>query len=703
MVLVYLGLMTCDKALLLLALFSGWACTPRQRENVGVAVPERVDTPTRPDSLRVVADSPKDPASASVDDSTTGLPPVASIRGPLEIKVVYPTPEDVVDAQDSSFMHGSLGDGDASLTVNGIPVKVWPNGAWLAWLPLPSDSLMQFTLEARTATDSARLVYFVRRAPRFIPPPTGVWIDSTSLAPQGRVWWPAREYLPVSVRAAEGATVRIRFSDGKVVTLAADRRPEEVPWGTRAFDRDTQHHRRPVRADRYAGVIRGRRFGEDPGPVIGDSLIPVEMVACSQSSLRRTIVCRERSRPLPAAKVLSAQIEAIAGSDTARVPWPLHLALLDTVPTIVELDDDTAGRGDTDGITVGRATPGATYNWFFPTGTRAEVSGRVGDNLRLRLSSTSEAWVPAADAHLLAEGTPAARATVGSTMVTPAPDRLVIRIPLSHRLPFHVRETERSIVLRLYGAAGDVNWMQYGATDALLRRISWAQETADEVTLTFELSQLVWGYRTRWDQNDLVLEVRRPPVIDREHPLQNLLVVVDPGHPPFGATGPTGLREADANLAVALELRTLLEEAGARPLMVRTSDSAVELWPRVRLADSVGADLLISIHNNALPDGVNPFLNNGTSVYYNHPRSVPLALAVQRALVRRLGVRDLGIGRGDLALVRPTWMPAILSEGLFMMVPEQEAALRSRIGQQLCARGVFEGIRRFLEERAETQ
>jgi N-acetylmuramoyl-L-alanine amidase len=73
---------------------------------------------------------------------------------------------------------------------------------------------------------------------------------------------------------------------------------------------------------------------------------------------------------------------------------------------------------------------------------------------------------------------------------------------------------------------------------------------------------------------------------------------------------------------------------------------------------------------------------------------------VQAALVRRLGVRDLGIGRGDLAMVRTTWMPSVLTEGLFMIVPEQEAALRSPRGQRLYAEAVVEGIRRFLRERA---
>jgi N-acetylmuramoyl-L-alanine amidase len=47
-------------------------------------------------------------------------------------------------------------------------------------------------------------------------------------------------------------------------------------------------------------------------------------------------------------------------------------------------------------------------------------------------------------------------------------------------------------------------------------------------------------------------------------------------------------------------------------------------------------------------------------------------------------------------MVRPTWLPAILTEGFFMIVPEQEAALRSAEGQRRYARGVVEGIRRYL-------
>jgi N-acetylmuramoyl-L-alanine amidase len=124
---------------------------------------------------------------------------------------------------------------------------------------------------------------------------------------------------------------------------------------------------------------------------------------------------------------------------------------------------------------------------------------------------------------------------------------------------------------------------------------------------------------------------------------------------------------------------------------------ALDLGARVPIADSLGAELFVSIHQNALPDGLNPLLNHGTSVFYNQPRSLPLARAIQRRLVQRLGVRDLGVARGDLAVTRGTWMPAVLTEGLHIIMPEHEAALRSEKGRELYARGVMEGIRDYLK------
>jgi N-acetylmuramoyl-L-alanine amidase len=667
-----------------------------------------------------VSPSPAARAPAESLAPSPELPAVAPVRGPLALRVVYPPPDAVLQVRDSSFLFGTAGSGDATVTIDGQPARVWPNGAWLAYVALPMDSLMRLRIEARRGADLAVLEYPVRRRLADAGRHTvgAAWLDSLSLAPTGRIWLARGEYLTLGVRAAEGAAVHLRLPDGTILPLSPQPQPLEVPATVRAFDRDTTRLRTPVVRDRFVGFVRGRALGPDPGVML--PVLTSAMPSISEAAAVPTAPAVPRApavSPGPTARGASPSsalvraalapadslwpvVEAIVGTDTARARWPLQVAVLDTLPVAVELDDDSTGTGITDSMTVGRAVPGGTYAWFFPTGTRAAVTGRRNDDVRLRLAQSAEAWVPAIDARPLSPGGPAPQAIVGSVSVTRSPDRATVRIPLSQRAPFRIEETERSLVVTFYGATGDVDWMRYGPADSLIRRMSWRQAAADEVALAFELERPVWGYRARWDRTDLLLDIRRPPVIDAGDPLRGRLIAVDPGHPPGGAMGPTGLREADANLGVALELRRLLLAAGARVVMTRATDSVVELWPRVQFAEQAGAEVLVSIHNNALPDGINPFVNNGTSVYYNQPRSVPLARAIQAALLHRLGLRDLGFGRGDLALVRGTWMPSVLTEGLFMTLPDQEAALRSTEGQRLYAQSVADGLRAYLEDRA---
>ncbi len=601
---------------------------------------------------------------AAVPVAASGLPGMDSVSGPLDLVVRYPGEGATIAARDSTFLFGSTGTGRATLTVNGTPVKVWPNGAWLAWVPLPADTIMPFVVVAEADGNTTSVTRTVRRPRRFVPPPGAVWVDTTSLSPRGQVWWPAGEWLPLALRAASGSSLSLWAGDTLLAQLVPDPRLTDVDEGIRAFDRDTANLRRSPVSDRYQGRLRPREH------LAGDS---------------------------------SWVLQAVNGTDTVRMAWPMELRIADTTLGMVELNDDPSGSGTTDAITVARAVRGGTYTWFWPAGTHAWADARLGGDLRLALAPGIHAWVPAAEATVL-HGVPAPHPVVGSLTLSSDSASVTLRIPLSDRIPFQVIESGQRLDLVLYGAVSDANWVRYGPSDdSLVTAIAWSQDDPRGVVLSVSLSLPVWGYRVRYDHGDMLLEIHRPPIIDAGHPLRNLLVVVDPGHPPVGATGPTGLFEPVPNLGIGLKLRDLLVEAGARVVMTRSSDSAVDLYPRTRLADSIGADLLISIHNNALPDGVNPFTNNGTSVFYNHPRSIPLARAVDAELVKALRVRDLGYARGDLALVRPTWMPAILTEGLFIMLPEQEAALRSEQGQALYAKGVFRGVELFLKQRRESR
>ena len=129
--------------------------------------------------------------------------------------------------------------------------------------------------------------------------------------------------------------------------------------------------------------------------------------------------------------------------------------------------------------------------------------------------------------------------------------------------------------------------------------------------------------------------------------------------------------------------------------MTRTTMDPVALGDRPTIARRANAHLLVSIHLNALPDGVNPFRVQGTGTYFFRSQSEPLARAVQRGMVAQMRLPDLGVYYDNLALTRPTWMPSILCEGAFLMMPDQEAGMRTPQFQEAYARGIADGIEEY--------
>ena len=106
------------------------------------------------------------------------------------------------------------------------------------------------------------------------------------------------------------------------------------------------------------------------------------------------------------------------------------------------------------------------------------------------------------------------------------------------------------------------------------------------------------------DYGDALLHPGRDrPAARTERPL---VVVLDPGH---GGADPgaerDGLREADLMLAFARELRDALRRAGGfAVVLTRDADIFMSLDARIRAARDAGADVFLSLHADALPDGI---------------------------------------------------------------------------------------------------
>src|SRR5438067_1878159 len=71
----------------------------------------------------------------------------------------------MLTVRDSNFIFGNVGTGDAALRINGVAVPVYPNGAFMGWLPVPPDSAPRYEILARNPTESARVILPVRIPP----------------------------------------------------------------------------------------------------------------------------------------------------------------------------------------------------------------------------------------------------------------------------------------------------------------------------------------------------------------------------------------------------------------------------------------------------------------------------------------------------------------------------------------------------------
>lgn len=519
--------------------------------------------PTQPARVDTVVRTPP-PAAAPVPTATLAppaqqipdLPAIKPVAGaPMQVNVIYPPREAMITSRDSNFILGSVGSGDVSLRINGEGVEVKPNGAYLAWLPIPPGSSPSYRLVAKRGSDSVVLDHGVKTFRSPTPP-------------------------------------------------VRDRPPGPPP--------------------RTSGIVMlGNRAAADSG---------------------RTI-----------------SVRPIAGG---------------------------------------------TYKWFAIPGTTVERTGAEGGYTRIRLDAALEAYVANNDVVELPDVDhpgPLPSRVIPNLTVVPDSAWTDVVFPVRAAPPYLVEQEADKLILTLYSTRASTDIIGYRSGDAVVRAITWEPVTNDRVRYVIHLRQAPFGYVVTHDGRALTLRIRKTPAINTARPLDGLLIAVDAGHPPAGSNGPTGLYEGVATLGISIALKDELERRGARVLMTRTTPDPVDLGARPLMARAAGAHAFVSIHLNALPDGINPLTSNGTGTYFFHPQSEPLARAVQAGMVRYMRLRDLGVYYDNLAVVRETWMPAILCEGAFVIVPEQEAAMRDPEGQRAYARGVAAGLEAYFRALGEAR
>lgn len=674
--------------------------------------------------------------AGSAGHSPSGAAKAADPGGAANIFVAYPPDNGKVPAS-ASYIVGAVAPG-AGITVNGQEARVGRSGFFAHVVTLqPGANRLNLQLLDRPSsqqtagrpTGPIKTITVNRELP---PPPVSstelkVLPDSISPAVERGVL--PGELVEFSVRATPGARVSMQIG-GHVVPF----------YPSVALKQQIQQRKNAARKSATAkGRAHGsattssasKTAGKSANPYTTIGMSPVDNSANAGVNIGLDAAYGQVYQRLPAARsdryvgfIKIGALEQfeqtnpifIAEKDgrSVSITSPYKLTILRQPFLVQTLHDNTIVRV---GPGAGRITPLAR-------GVRLLSDGWHGDELRIAYSSTKHVYISKND--MTPAGMGWAPANNGSSGALPASNVRTINtkkdaygdallLPLSQRLPYQVEQSlhPNKLVLKIFGATQDTDWVSPADTDAdeISKRssleqvdgISFRQVQDGVFEVTAQLKgDRQWGYKVDYEGTTLRLRIKNAPRLASDGSLTGLKICVDPGHggTESGSIGCNGMKEKQLNLEMALKFKSALERAGAQVIMTRTTDAeTVSLDERVSIANRADADLLISVHNNALPDGRDPWKEHGTSSYWYHPQSTELARGLKDSVISAVGFPDIGCRFQNLALCRPTAMPAVLVEVGFMIHPDEFAQMLDPAVQDRVAEGLLKGVHRYLSKK----
>ena len=199
------------------------------------------------------------------------------------------------------------------------------------------------------------------------------------------------------------------------------------------------------------------------------------------------------------------------------------------------------------------------------------------------------------------------------------------------------------------------------------------------------------GCTVAWDPATATVSISSLP--EDAAPNGSPLVVLDPGHGgDHNGAEYGGVKEKDLNLAIASKTASLLEAEGVTVRMTRSIDQDVDLYARSGLANTLGADLFVSVHCNASVEH-DDALGVYTCAYSQGTEGWQLAQILRETMLDATGAADFGMEeRPNLAVLRTAQVPAALVECGFMSTPSELALLTQPEYQDKLARGIADGI-----------
>ena len=584
---------------------------------------------------------------------------LSNLFSQVKIDVVYPKEGGQVTASESSFIFGNVSPADAEFEINNKRVKLYSNGAFLAFLPVKPGS---FTFQCRAVvqSDTTRLVrnvyipYYLETSSR-----DSMVIDTSYVFPVEDWELQPGDVFKVAMKGTPGC--KATFS---IEGLAEDLPMAEIPpkrsfyWGEAVFGQGTNSQMPDVK-----GIYTGAYIIQSWDWAEGRQIF---------------------------FKIFNENGDTVFATAAGKMAVDNS-----AIPRIARLTQE---------VTVAQTGPRLGYQLFLPQGVKVWITGRRGEYLRVRLSETDEVWIRDKNAEMLPPGTPLPEGVVTVIRTEGFKKKSRVKLFLDQRLPFKVAQIKKPAALHvtLYGVTANTDWIKLDFDDPLIREIRWEQKARGVYQIIIQLNQdKHWGYLPFYENGNFNIDIKKKPDIAGwpSSPLKDIVVCLDPGHnPDLGAVGPTRVSEKEINYKYCVALKKALEKKGAFVVLTHGESDGISLYARTRFAAFIGADILLSLHFNALPDGVDPFKNRGVSTYYYHPQSHLLAYLIQKNLLKSTKMKNFGLFYDNLALCRPTEMIAVLTEPGFLMHPEEEMRISSESNKKKVVEAIVKAMEQFLKE-----
>jgi N-acetylmuramoyl-L-alanine amidase len=560
------------------------------------------------------------------------------------LSVVYPPAEHQTTAERIFFIGTAPSAGE--VLVNGKAIARSTSGHFAPSFPLQLGE-NRFTLRYQNQEVQIK----VTRTSTEPTPPVGLAFGKDSLTPAVDIARMPSELICLSAIAPPNATVSVKLAN-QTIPLLPQSQDIQLPPNSAALTQSNQPTP-PVPAELRGGA------GQYQG------------CATAESS----------------AELGVPQFQLTMNGKTTTQPGSGKISILS--PAKLEVAEVTADAS------VARTGPSTDYSRLtpLPKGTRASVTGREGEWLRLDYGG----WIKASEVRILAGAVPP-RSLIRSIRSRQVDGTTEVIFPLQVPVPVSVQQGERTFTLTLYNTTAQTDIIRLN-DDPVISRLDWQQVAPGQLQYTFNLkSQQQWGYNLRYEGTSLVLSLRHPPrVSSTQNPksLAGIKILLDPGHggpEDTGATGPTGYPEKNVTLIMAKLVREQLQARGATVYMTRQEDKDVSLQDRVAMIDKLKPAIAISIHYNSLPDDGDAQNTQGMGAFWYNAQAHSLAVFLHNYIVNKLGRSSYGVFWDNLALTRPTTAPAVLLELGFMSNPVEFEWVTNPQEQPKLAEAIADGI-----------